>query len=109
MKKLIADSIIGMLRLKNTTKKEFSNDKIRKTTLQKKVFQEVFEVTDFPSTNAREELPLLLRLPHRSIQVWFQNKRQKSRKNNEEKDNREMEYDQVNLLDTYDIPSLKLI
>lgn len=122
MKELLADSIIGILRLRNFQRREFSVEKIRKTSLQKRVLQEVYELTDFPSTNTREELALLLGLPHRSIQVWFQNKRQKNRKmpciidkvtlDNKENDHRSeqsVEIDSVAMLDSYEIPTFKLI
>ncbi|ELQ75703.1 Homeodomain-like protein [Trachipleistophora hominis] len=122
MKELLADSIIGILRLRNSQRHEFGLEKIRKTSLQKRVLQEVYKLTDFPSTNTREELALLLGLPHRSIQVWFQNKRQKNRqtssisekdslinKENVHKVEQNTEYGSIATLDTYEISTCKLI
>lgn len=122
MKELLADSIIGILRLRNFQRREFSVEKIRKTSLQKRVLQEVYELTDFPSTNTREELALLLGLPHRSIQVWFQNKRQKNRKmpciidketlgnkENNHRSEQSVDINSVAMLDSYEIPTFKLI
>lgn len=122
MKKIVADSIIGILRLKNSQKRDFNVEKIRKTSLQKRVLLEVYKLTDFPSTNTREELALLLGLPHRSIQVWFQNKRQKNRKilnncdqqehvikYNDVKSEQNIEVDPTLVTDAYDIPTYRLI
>lgn len=122
MKELVADSILGILKLKRLQRKDIGIEKVRKTSLQKRVLQELYKYTDFPSTTTREELALLLGLPYRSIQVWFQNKRQKHRKNSlldesyeaggKDKGNG-MEHgylvDTVVPFDTYDIPTFKLI
>lgn len=55
-------------------------EKIKKSPLQLNVLKELFKITQFPSTQTRNDLSLLINIPQRSIQVWFQNTRQASKK-----------------------------
>lgn len=75
------EAIMGILKLKRGI---LSNsgwpEKIKKTPFQTKVLQEIFKITEFPSTTTRKNLAILLFIPHRSIQVWFQNTRQAKKK-----------------------------
>lgn len=80
-----ADSLVGILKLRYENEEMFSNDKIRKTELQTLVLTKLFDVSNFPSTETREEVAILLGLPQRSVQIWFQNRRQQFRKNNQER------------------------
>lgn len=50
---------------------------------QSKVLQEYFEQTPFPSTELREELSRTLKMRPRTIQIWFQNQRQKKKNKKE--------------------------
>lgn len=78
----IFEAAIGILKLKNGiyTGKNWS-EKIKKTPFQIQVLQEVYKISEFPSTGTRKDLSILLGIPQRSIQVWFQNTRQAKRKN----------------------------
>ncbi|KAL7318448.1 hypothetical protein PS15m_001691 [Mucor circinelloides] len=52
----------------------------RATVSQTQALQRVFEKTAFPSTGLRENLARHLGMPPRTVQIWFQNKRQAARK-----------------------------
>ncbi|PJF19615.1 hypothetical protein PSACC_00560 [Paramicrosporidium saccamoebae] len=49
------------------------------TPLQLRILGRVLEHTAFPSRSAREELGRLLQVDPRTIQIWFQNQRQRAR------------------------------
>lgn len=49
------------------------------TPAQSRVLRKVLEQTAFPSTEIRENLAKLLGMKPRTVQIWFQNQRQKSR------------------------------
>lgn len=80
----VADSLVGILKLRYENENLFSNDKIRKTDLQTSALIELFKISNFPSTETREEIAILLGLPQRSVQIWFQNRRQQYKKVNKE-------------------------
>ncbi|KAI8639343.1 hypothetical protein BD408DRAFT_421624 [Parasitella parasitica] len=52
----------------------------RATVLQTQALQKVFDKTAFPSTGLRENLARHLGMSPRTVQIWFQNKRQAARK-----------------------------
>ncbi|KAK4515415.1 copper-binding transcription factor [Mucor velutinosus] len=52
----------------------------RATVSQTQALQRVFDKTAFPSTGLREHLARHLGMPPRTVQIWFQNKRQAARK-----------------------------
>ncbi|KAG2193236.1 hypothetical protein INT46_004812 [Mucor plumbeus] len=52
----------------------------RATVLQTQELQKVFEKTAFPSTGLRENLARHLGMSPRTVQIWFQNKRQAARR-----------------------------
>ncbi|KAI5168647.1 hypothetical protein PAEPH01_0300 [Pancytospora epiphaga] len=71
------EAAIGILKLKHVTLKPPSfSEKIKKTPFQVKVLRKLFKITQFPSTATRKDLSILLSIPQRNIQVWFQNMRQ---------------------------------
>ncbi|KAI5150967.1 hypothetical protein ENBRE01_1812 [Enteropsectra breve] len=77
------EAILGILKLKKGSILTYTahfTEKIKKTPFQLKVLQEVFKMSEFPSTATRRDLSLLLSIPQRSVQVWFQNTRQAKRK-----------------------------
>lgn len=49
------------------------------TPSQSRVLKKVLEQTSFPSTELRESLAKMLGMKPRTVQIWFQNQRQKSR------------------------------
>lgn len=80
-KALEADALCGLLKFTGMRrKKHFAGEKVKKSQLQQNVLKKVYDITNFPSTETRNELALLLGIPQRSIQVWFQNRRQITRK-----------------------------
>lgn len=75
------EAVMGILKLKKgIVMRPGWSEKVKKTPFQIKVLQEIFKITEFPSTGTRKDLSLLLSIPQRSIQVWFQNTRQAKRK-----------------------------
>lgn len=85
-KALEADAICGLLKFTGMRRKRnFVGEKIKKSQLQQNVLKKVYDITNFPSTETRNELALLLSIPQRSVQVWFQNRRQICRKKDRER------------------------
>ena len=75
------EAILGMLKLRRGKMTHAKwTEKVKKTPFQTGVLREIFKITEFPSTTTRRDLALLLSIPQRSIQVWFQNTRQAKRK-----------------------------
>ncbi|KAK1349508.1 homeobox domain-containing protein [Hamiltosporidium tvaerminnensis] len=50
---------------------------------QAKVLKKYFEINTFPSTEVREELARTLGMKPRTVQIWFQNQRQKTKHRHE--------------------------
>lgn len=69
----------------NITEYANPNSKIKKrcrtimTPYQSRVLRRVLDHTAFPSTEVREQLARMLGMKPRTVQIWFQNQRQKSR------------------------------
>lgn len=105
LKKQEIDAAIGLLKINSMGRKKPSlGVKIKKTFLQQQVLKSVYQITSFPSTETRKELALLLGISQRSVQVWFQNKRQISRKKDNfesEKNNIMNEFNKFSNLDPY--------
>lgn len=81
LKKTEIDAAIGLLKMSALRRRKTSfGVKVKKTNLQQAVLKNVYSITNFPSTETRNELALLLGISQRSVQVWFQNKRQISKK-----------------------------
>uniref|UniRef100_A0A7N6AN15 Homeobox domain-containing protein n=1 Tax=Anabas testudineus TaxID=64144 RepID=A0A7N6AN15_ANATE len=59
------------------------SSRTRFTEQQLETLQEVFEATPYPREEEYDKLSALLSLPNRVIVVWFQNARQRARKNQE--------------------------
>ncbi|KAI9318200.1 Homeodomain-like protein, partial [Dichotomocladium elegans] len=54
-----------------------SRKRTRATPEQLAVLEKTFSTTPTPSSRLREQLSRDLRMPERSIQIWFQNRRAK--------------------------------
>lgn len=89
LKKSEIDAAIGLLKINALKKKTLFGLKVKKTLLQQSVLKSVYEITNFPSTETRNELALLLGISQRSVQVWFQNKRQISKRKDSSKNPKE--------------------
>lgn len=75
---LEADAILGLLLLKyngKIDKKREYNYKF-KSGLQVSMLKKVFKMTQYPSTDTRLNIAILLDMQPRTIQIWFQNMRQ---------------------------------
>lgn len=107
------EAVLGLLKFKRGGSFYIPfQEKIKKTPFQIKVLSELFKMTEFPSTTTRKDLSLLLGIPQRSIQVWFQNSRQAKRKlkgmfpeEYSENTNTETENDDVSLAEIWNIIS----
>ena len=119
-KELVVDAAIGLLKFSYMKRRKmYYGEKIKKNKFQQDVLNSIYEVSSFPSTETRCEIALLLGIPQRSVQVWFQNKRQLTKKRDGFKqakmhsddtlikDNIESEI--TNDDEVFDIPSLKLV
>lgn len=72
------EAIIGLLKLGNKKKIFYdSKTKLKKNIKQRKVLEAIFKITSYPSSITQQDLSILLRIPQRSIQIWFQNARHK--------------------------------
>jgi hypothetical protein len=77
-RKAEADAIIGLVKMRRMT----SSSAFRhigyqfRTPGQSLVLAMVFEITIYPSCGTRKDLAVLLNMPLRSVQIWFQNSRQ---------------------------------
>lgn len=71
------DAALGLLKINSLRRrKSFYGKKVKITLLQQSVLKTVYNITNFPSTERRNALALLLGISQRFVQVWFQNKRQ---------------------------------
>lgn len=78
------NAALGLLKLiREKEDPKGSYMRTRKTTFQMMVLKEVFRITQHPSTSTKMDLGLMIRLPFKAIQIWFQNER--SKKENERK------------------------
>ncbi|ORD96404.1 HD11 [Hepatospora eriocheir] len=76
------EALIGMIKLRNSDKRQelMRYEKVKKTRFQIEVLNMLYNIYKFPSTHSRKDLGLLIALPQRCIQVWFQNTRQANKK-----------------------------
>ncbi|KAL7349449.1 homeobox protein HD-3 [Encephalitozoon intestinalis] len=61
------------------TKKNSKNSRTRMSPGQVEILVDSFKENPFPSTSTREELSKTLGTSPRTVQIWFQNQRQKVR------------------------------
>ncbi|KAK1349243.1 homeobox domain-containing protein [Hamiltosporidium tvaerminnensis] len=73
-----ADTLISLLKLNGECEYRFGTSGIYKykDPLQISMLKKVYSMTSYPSTDTRNSISVLLKIPQRSIQVWFQNTRQ---------------------------------
>lgn len=81
------------------------------TAYQSKLLHDFFDRNPFPSTEMREDLSKSLGMKPRTIQIWFQNQRQKTKNRKESKirwefRDRGVEYRALNILATVSITML---
>lgn len=70
---------ISSKKLEDTKNENKKRTRTNKGNYHRKVLYECFAKDQFPSTENREELSRLLGLTPRTIQIWFQNQRQKNK------------------------------
>lgn len=109
-----AMALIGIMKLKNSTLDPYELKRKQKSHRQYKVLEDVFEITMFPTERTKIDIGLLLGIPQRAIQVWFQNRRQRYRNEETGSDESKLEnngeYEQLRQLRlTDDISEEKLI
>ena len=80
------EALLGLLKLKRG-ETLYSNKKLRthKNEFQRAILTDVFSHTKFPTSEAREDLALILNHTNRGIQIWFQNNRHNYNENSNKK------------------------
>lgn len=76
------EAIYGLLAINSLKKSKRSKIKVKKTQLQQNVLSRIYSITRLPSTKTRNDIALLIGISPRSVQVWFQNRRQCDKSNN---------------------------
>lgn len=104
----VADAIVGLLKIKYETNTFYFADKIKKTMFQRVVLSKIYNLSNFPSTETRDELAIIIGLPMRSVQIWFQNRRQQSRKSIRDHHSKIGKLSQL-FIDNYRVPTRKLV
>jgi hypothetical protein len=76
------NAALGLLMLSRTGRKRHAEPGTRtsKTLFQKMVLEKVFAISPHPSAATKLDLSLMLNLPLKTIQIWFQNERNKRQK-----------------------------
>lgn len=75
------EAALGLLKLNGFQMNRYNIGKqVRKTKLQTRVLNRVFEISKFPSSKTIFDLALLINIHPKSIQKWFQNTRQTIKK-----------------------------
>lgn len=74
------EALMGIMKLKHIGRFDEQNIKFKKSMFQTKVLECIYEITNFPSSNTRKDLAILLSMPEKSVQVWFQNSRQANKR-----------------------------
>jgi hypothetical protein len=73
------NAALGLLMLWRTGRRSRAEPGTRttKTAFQRLVLRGVFSITRHPSAMTKHDLSLMINLPLRTIQIWFQNERNK--------------------------------
>lgn len=73
-----ADAILGLMLLMSGRDSGLRENKLykNKTKIQVKFLLAVYEITKYPSSDTRIDMSILIKIPPRKIQIWFQNRRQ---------------------------------
>ncbi len=74
------NALLGIMKLRNVGRFDEQNVKFKKSAFQTKVLECIYEITQFPSSNTRKDISILLSMPEKSVQVWFQNSRQANKR-----------------------------
>lgn len=72
-------AIIAMLQLTQDGMAKQEKVNVQKNEYQTSVLTKVFEISRFPSEENKKDLGYILKLSYRTIQVWFQNRRQRDK------------------------------
>lgn len=68
-----AECVFSMLLLKNG--ETISIGRTEKSTIDTSILEEVFQIANYPDCETKRNLSILLRMSHKTIQIWFQNRR----------------------------------
>lgn len=71
-----AIAVIGLLKFNHKRNDIISKPK---NTFQIQLLSRIFNLNKFPSEDVKQDLSIILSLSYKSIQIWFQNKRQRSK------------------------------
>lgn len=84
-------ALSGMVKLRYIDKFKRKYSKFKKSAFQIKVLKSVYSITSFPSSDTRKDLAILLSIPEKCVQIWFQNARQADKKSKSQK----LEYSEI--------------
>ncbi|KAF7684560.1 Homeobox protein HD-4 [Astathelohania contejeani] len=74
------EALIGIMKLRNHLSRSSNQLNYKyKSNVQLRMLEKIYDITKYPSTSTRTNLAILLNIPERSIQIWFQNVRQMDR------------------------------
>lgn len=73
------EAVIGLIKLNGTGGLRTDRNKKKKNRRQKRILECVFGLTSYPSAVTQQDLSILTKLPTRSVQIWFQNARHKTK------------------------------
>ncbi|MCZ6913876.1 MAG: homeobox domain-containing protein [Rickettsia endosymbiont of Ixodes persulcatus] len=76
----IANAILGLIKLKRNKKEKGLNSFRKKSTYAQMFLLEIFNECQYPSMETIEDIAMLLHFPAKNIQIWFQNKRNSTKK-----------------------------
>ncbi|EOB13947.1 Homeobox protein HD-4 [Nosema bombycis CQ1] len=87
---ITSEALTGLLKLKRDP--NYRNDSHTKayrykSSYQRNILLKVSEITSYPCSLTRKNLGILLNLNSRSVQIWFQNRRQTFRENESKRSN----------------------
>ncbi|CAD27070.1 putative protein with homeobox domain [Encephalitozoon cuniculi GB-M1] len=103
------EAMAGLVKLRRLSDKSYLglSGYRYKTHIQVYVLTKIFEITQYPSHDTRQNLAILLNMSPRTIQIWFQNSRSVSRgaaKKKVSKDNGPQEAPKAKIVSNLTVP-----
>ncbi|TBU08866.1 homeobox domain-containing protein [Hamiltosporidium magnivora] len=73
-----AETLIALLKIRRENRIKYigNNGYKYKSRRQLAMLNRIYNITNYPSTDTRNDIAVLLDIPQRSVQIWFQNTRQ---------------------------------
>eukprot|EP00866_Antonospora_locustae_P000334 jgi/Antlo1/334/1660 len=71
----MAEAVLGLLLLRSTVNRTVERPRSEKTSRELSFLEDIFEISCYPDGGTKQVLSLLLGMPPKTIQIWFQNRR----------------------------------